>query len=60
MREDMEKKGWTISYTQYDTLAEQFGRAGDCIGCGQCEAICPQHLPIIESLKKVSACFDHD
>ena len=28
------------------------GRASDCIGCGQCEAACPQHLPVIEWLRK--------
>jgi predicted aldo/keto reductase-like oxidoreductase len=34
------------------------GRAADCIGCGQCESVCPQHLPIISLLKEASAKLD--
>ncbi len=34
------------------------GKAGDCIGCGGCESVCPQHLPITELLAKVSEVFD--
>ena len=58
MREDLEEKGWTINFTNYENLTRSFGRAGDCIACGQCEGVCPQHLPIIELMKKVSAHFD--
>ncbi len=54
MRERLEEKGWTVNYTNYDILNSKFGKASDCIGCGQCEGVCPQHLPIIENLKKVS------
>ncbi|MCR4764710.1 MAG: aldo/keto reductase [Bacteroidaceae bacterium] len=59
MREDMEHKGWTIYYTKYGDLTKEFGRAEDCIECGQCEGICPQHLSIIDYLKQVSSRFDH-
>ena len=31
---------------------------GDCIGCGKCERICPQHLPIRNNLKLVASQFE--
>ena len=39
-------------------IGQGYGRAGDCIGCGQCESVCPQHLPIIELLKGAAARLD--
>ncbi len=59
MRENLEEKGWTINFTQYEILTGKFGKAKDCVECGQCENVCPQHLPIMEKLKDVSAHFDH-
>lgn len=55
MREKLEEKGWTINFTNYEMLNSKFGKASDCLACGQCESVCPQHLPIIENLKKVAA-----
>ncbi len=59
MRETLEEKGWTVNFTNYDQLTKDFGAAKACIECGQCEGVCPQHLPIIENLKKVSRHYDH-
>ncbi|MBR3516780.1 MAG: aldo/keto reductase [Lachnospiraceae bacterium] len=42
----------------YSGLTERSGRASDCIGCGQCERVCPQHLPIIELLKEAANILD--
>ena len=59
MRERLEEKGWTVNFTNYDILSQKFGKAKDCVACGQCESVCPQHLSIIEHLKSVSTHFDH-
>ena len=58
MREDLEEKGWTINFTNYTILAGKFGKASDCIQCGQCESVCPQHLPIINFLKDVAKHYE--
>lgn len=39
-------------------IGQGYGRASDCIACGQCEGVCPQHLPIINLLKDASARLD--
>ena len=39
-------------------VGQGHGRASDCIACGQCEGVCPQHLPIIELLKDASGKLD--
>ena len=42
----------------YNGITSGRGKASDCIGCGQCEGVCPQHLPIIDLLKEASAKLD--
>ncbi|MBP5505258.1 MAG: aldo/keto reductase [Bacteroidales bacterium] len=37
---------------------QNHGKPSDCIECGQCEGVCPQHLPIIATLKQAAATFE--
>ena len=32
-------------------------KAAECLQCGACEAVCPQHIPIREELKKAAREF---
>ena len=43
-------------YTDVHTVGK--GKASDCIGCGKCEAACPQKLEIRELLKAVAKEFE--
>ena len=40
------------SKREYSIVTQNKGKASDCIACGQCEAACPQHLPIISLLEQ--------
>ncbi len=50
-------KGWHANFW-YGMYTSGKGKAGDCIECGVCEDICPQHLPIRALLKDVAAEFE--
>lgn len=52
------EKEWEPRREPYNELAKNFGKASDCVACGQCEGICPQHLPIIDYLKDVAEYFE--
>ena len=46
-------EGWRAK-NYYNTHIAPSAKASDCIGCGQCEGVCPQHLPIIELLRSAA------
>ncbi|MCR5481804.1 MAG: aldo/keto reductase [Clostridia bacterium] len=49
---------WTSQESYYVMYSRNFAKASACIECGQCEEICPQHLPVIEHLKTVADYFE--
>ena len=49
---------WNADYYYEDVHASHGHRASDCLKCGKCEKICPQHLPIRKLLEDVAKEFD--
>lgn len=49
---------WDL-HAYYASLCEKHGsRAGDCVACGQCESVCPQHLEIRSLLRRIAEELD--
>ena len=51
-------EGWKPQKENYLELTKTFGKASECIECGQFEGVCPQHLPIVKHLKDIAKMWD--
>lgn len=49
---------WNTDYYYNNIHTQNGGKASDCIKCGKCEQICPQHLEIRRLLTDVAKEFD--
>lgn len=49
---------YTNGMVYYANFPAGTGKASACDGCGKCEAVCPQKLPIRELLKEVKGAFE--
>ena len=57
-KQEVKTKSWMPQQEYYSRLTGTFGKASDCVACGQCEDVCPQHLSVIDYLQKVAEHFE--
>ena len=59
MRMNKDKKlPFTPQTVYYANYIKTYGKASDCVACHQCEKSCPQHIKIVDMLKKVAGVFE--
>ena len=44
--------------SDYEKATAAAGKASECIGCGQCERVCPQRLKVTDYLKQCAAALE--
>ena len=44
----------------YEGFVNNSGKAKECIACGQCEASCPQHLPVVKLMAEAARVLDKE
>ena len=51
-------RDWNADYYYSEVCTAPGRRASDCLQCGKCEKVCPQHLPSRELLQEAAGVFE--
>ena len=48
----------SLLWRSWNVVLKDEAKGKHCVGCGRCEAVCPQHLPIRADLARAQAALD--